>query len=56
VPLNIGRGSIVAAGAIVVDDVPENSIVAGNPARLISKRFTAEQWVNHSVIIGFHEL
>lgn len=54
-PLNIGRGSIVAAGAVVLDDVPENSIVAGNPARLISKRFTQEQWLQHSEILGFQD-
>ncbi|MFN4238410.1 MAG: acyltransferase [Vogesella sp.] len=35
----IGRGSIVAAGAVVVKDVPENCVVAGVPARVIKKRF-----------------
>jgi serine acetyltransferase len=33
--VRIGDGSIVAAGAIVTRDVPANSIVAGNPARII---------------------
>lgn len=32
---NIGKGSIVAAGAVVVDDVPEGVIVGGNPARVL---------------------
>lgn len=31
----IGKRSIVAAGAVVVSDVPPNSIVAGVPARVI---------------------
>ena len=31
----IGKNSIIAAGSVVVKDVPENSIVAGNPARVI---------------------
>ena len=35
--VTIGNGSIVAAGAIVTKDVPENCIVAGVPAKVISK-------------------
>jgi maltose O-acetyltransferase len=37
----IGRGSIVAAGAIVSKDVPPYSVVAGNPAQLIKRRSDA---------------
>jgi acetyltransferase-like isoleucine patch superfamily enzyme len=33
--VRIGKGSVVAAGAIVTKDVPENSVVAGSPARII---------------------
>ncbi len=36
--VRIGRGSIVAAGAIVNKDVPPYSIVAGIPAKVIKKR------------------
>ena len=36
--VKIGKGAIVGAGAIVTKDVPEYSIVAGNPAKVISKR------------------
>ncbi|MBI1797989.1 MAG: hypothetical protein HYR74_13190 [Candidatus Eisenbacteria bacterium] len=36
--VTIGRGSIVSAGSIVSKDVPEYSIVMGNPARVIGKR------------------
>ncbi len=32
---NIGDNSIVAAGAVVVNDVPPNSVVGGNPATVI---------------------
>ncbi|WP_253451574.1 acyltransferase [Halomonas sp. Y3] len=34
--VKIGSNSIVAAGAVVTKDVPPSSIVAGNPARVIS--------------------
>ncbi len=38
----IGRGAIVAAGAVVSKDVPPYAIVAGNPARVIGHRFPEE--------------
>ncbi len=33
--VHVGKGSVVAAGAIVIEDVPENVVVAGCPARII---------------------
>ncbi len=33
--VEIGENSIVAAGSVVVDDVPANCIVGGNPAKII---------------------
>ena len=33
--IQIGDYSIVGAGSVVVRDVPPNSIVAGNPARIL---------------------
>jgi len=50
-PLRIGRGSIVAAGSVVVKDVPPYAIVAGNPARLIKMRFTPEEIEAHDRIL-----
>jgi acetyltransferase-like isoleucine patch superfamily enzyme len=35
--VTIGRGSIVAAGAVVLKDVPPNTYVEGNPATVIRK-------------------
>ncbi|MHB0790090.1 LbetaH domain-containing protein [Bradyrhizobium sp. 5.13L] len=37
---NIGTGAVVAAGAIVTKDVPAYTIVAGNPARAVRRRFS----------------
>ncbi len=34
----VGQRSIVGAGAVVVRDVPDGAVVAGNPARVIKKR------------------
>lgn len=39
--VRVGRGSIVAADAVVVKDVPPYSVVAGNPARIV-KTLTAQ--------------
>jgi acetyltransferase-like isoleucine patch superfamily enzyme len=33
--VKIGKGAIIAAGSVVTKDVPEFSIVAGNPAKII---------------------
>ena len=35
--VTIGEGSIVAAGSVVTEDVPDYSLVAGNPAKFIKK-------------------
>ncbi len=41
--VNIGNGAIIAAHSVVTKDVEPYSIVGGNPAKLIRKRFTEEQ-------------
>lgn len=45
--VHIGRGAIVAAGSVVLKDIEPYAIVAGNPAKLISRRFTEEEIVEH---------
>lgn len=49
--VHIGRGAIVAAGSVVLKDVAPYSIVAGNPAREISKRFTEDQIREHEKVL-----
>lgn len=34
----IGRGAVVAAGAVVISDVPPDTVVAGCPARIIKRK------------------
>ena len=35
--ITIGADSIIGAGSVVTKDVPDNTIVAGNPAKIIRK-------------------
>ena len=37
---NIGNGAVIAAGSVVVKDVPPFAIVGGNPAKLIRYRIS----------------
>ncbi len=36
--VHVGRNAVVAAGAVVIEDVPENAVVAGCPARVIKMK------------------
>lgn len=36
--ITVGSGSVVGANAVVLTDVEPNTVVAGNPARVIGKR------------------
>jgi tetrahydrodipicolinate N-succinyltransferase len=36
--VRVGKGSVVAAGAIVTEDVPPGVVVAGAPARIIKQK------------------
>jgi acetyltransferase-like isoleucine patch superfamily enzyme len=35
--VTVGENAIVGAGSVVLKDVPENTIVAGNPAKVIRR-------------------
>lgn len=34
--VKIGNNAVVGAGSVVIRDVPENAVVVGNPARVVS--------------------
>jgi len=43
--VRLGRGTVVAAGAVVTKSTPAYAIVAGNPARIVGHRFSCEATV-----------
>lgn len=45
--VTIGRGSVVAAGAIVTKSCPPYSIIGGVPAKVLKHRFTIDDIVRH---------
>ena len=53
--VTIGRGAVVGAGAVVTKTVSPYAIVAGVPAREISRRFTDEQARQHEAMLGLRE-
>lgn len=50
--VRIGRGSLVAMGAVVTADVPPYSIVAGIPAKIIRKRFSEAEQTTHDQMLS----
>lgn len=50
--VTIGRGSVVAAGAVVTKSCAPYSIIGGVPARLIKMRFTPEEIIEHERLLA----
>ena len=49
----IGQGAVVAAARVVASDVPPYAVVAGNPARVVRRRFDdadLERFLAHRVV------
>lgn len=49
--VTIGRGSVVAAGAVVTKSCPPYSIIGGVPARVLKYRFTIDGIIEHEKLI-----
>jgi acetyltransferase-like isoleucine patch superfamily enzyme len=49
--VRVGRGAIVAAGAVVTKSVPPYAIVGGNPAQIIRFRWDVETILTHELAL-----
>ena len=49
--VNIGRGSVVAAGAVLTKSVPPYCIVGGVPAKVIGIRFNIDEIQKHESVL-----
>ena len=49
--VTVGRGSIIGAGGVLTKSIPPYSIAAGNPCRVIRKKFTKEQILERERIL-----
>lgn len=49
--VHVGRGSVIAAGAVLNKSVPPYSIVGGVPARVLKYRFTIEEVLEHERLL-----
>ena len=47
--VSIGKHCVIASGSIVVKDVPDYSIVGGNPARILKQyNFVTNKWEKYN--------
>lgn len=47
----IGEGAVVAAGSLVINDVPPYAIVGGVPAKVIKYRFSSNEIAEHKELL-----
>jgi serine O-acetyltransferase len=47
--IQIGNNVLIAPGAFVNFNVPSNSVVIGNPGRIISKELATEGYINNKI-------
>ena len=51
-PIRIGRGAVIGANAVVLDDVPSDSVAVGVPARVVKKNDRPLWWREAAEIWG----
>lgn len=49
--VTIGRGSVIAAGAVVTKSCPPYSIIGGVPAHMLKQRFSIMQILKHEQLL-----
>jgi serine O-acetyltransferase len=54
--LTIGNNVIIGAGALVLHDIPDNSVVVGMPAKVIKTIADKDNWVNYRKRLKFKSI
>ena len=49
--VTIGRGSVIAAGAVVTKSCPPYSIIGGIPAKVLKYRFSIDEVLEHEKLL-----
>ena len=47
--LYIGNEAVLGAGAVVLNDVPDNAVMVGIPAKVVKYRQTGDTWLNYRI-------
>lgn len=50
--ITVGENSIVAAGSVVIKDVPANTVVGGNPAKVIKTLNPRRHWLKREYLFA----
>lgn len=48
--ITVGKNAMIGAGSVVTEDVPENTIAAGNPARILRRIDESEGYDDESTV------